>query len=317
MENYHSNNNSAIIKNKWVSLTFIAREWRMSLMADRIMHGFMFEKVNGEEIKIEPDATLLAALSTENIDEFIKVKHLLRDTNGNKLCLGHLGKAVVFGGKGIGVAGDDIERFEVSRLNTQIRSFNKPINIILHNKIYENIIGAKQTKSKRKAKSDIELFTATQTLIWISHKAGNKPKHFQQWAGVATFKEHPETISFVRDVEQWLARNDTDLTKKTLTRNINDNVLKQLAMYGNDFSKEYGINNVTAIMQGNISLIENDSVYEIKSSAQLYANGELPLDDYEPCFVVRLDSRRNDMGLKNSRFLIYPTGGRRSSAIII
>jgi hypothetical protein len=149
---------------------------------------------------------------------------------------------------------------------------------------------------------------------FVSHKHGNSPKDFQQWSGTSKrFQEqifnHPETQSFINEL---LLRFDQGLpSTSSVARKIVDKKLKMMACFGTDYINNFGLNNVNAIMQGNLLLKNQGDCYLLKASHNVILNNSLPNYSYEPVFIAVHKKDRSDHGIKDARVTINPIGGRR------
>jgi hypothetical protein len=168
-------------------------------------------------------------------------------------------------------------------------------------------------------KSDFHFIDVdSNAVLHISHKYGNSPRDFQQWSGTSkrfqkAIFDHPETISFIsalQDMGNELPR------ASTVARRIKDDRLKQLATYGTDFGSEFGLNNVEAVLQGNLSLKNIGDCYMLIASHHGLRNPIVPSQNYEPIFIAVHKKDRSDHGIKNARITISPLGGRRIKQFI-
>jgi hypothetical protein len=163
-------------------------------------------------------------------------------------------------------------------------------------------------------KSDFNLVDENdKPVAFISHKDGSpaSPKKFGQWAGVSAFAEHPEVKNFVRKfLKQY--PNGMPSGATALSYPINDFDLQMRAVYGKDFGGDFGLNNVNCVIQGPPRL-EKISKNKYKLSALLVlVNGEEMPDGYQPIFIARYFGNRNDLGIPNTRIVMYPKFGRKS-----
>ena len=164
-------------------------------------------------------------------------------------------------------------------------------------------------------KSDFNFIDTNGNYVgFISHKHGNSPRDFQQWSGTSKrFQEiifnHPETQSFVKEL---LSRFDQGLpSTSSVARRIVDEKLKMMACFGIDHGNEFGLNNVNAIMQGNLLLKNQGDCYLLKASHNVILNNSLPDYSYEPVFIAVHKKDRSDHSIKDARVTINPIGGRR------
>ena len=155
-------------------------------------------------------------------------------------------------------------------------------------------------------------------VMHVSHKYGNSARDFQQWSGTSKrFQErifnHPETIEFISTLQNL----GSELPRaSTVARRISDDLLKQLAIYGTDFGSEFGLNNVEAVLQGNLSLKNIGDCYMLIASHHGLRNPVVPSQNYEPVFLAVHKKDRSDHGIKNARITINPIGGRRIKQFI-
>lgn len=154
---------------------------------------------------------------------------------------------------------------------------------------------------------------------FVSHKYGNSPKDFQQWSGTSKrFQElifnHPETQSFIKELE--LRFNEELPSTSSIARKIVDINLKMMACFGTDYGNEFNLNNVNAIMQGNLLLKNQGDCYLLKGSHYVILNGSIPDYGYEPIFIAVHKKDRSDHGIKNARITINPIGGRKIKELI-
>lgn len=224
-------------------------------------------------------------------------------------------------GKGKGFSVQD-ENKEIENLNQQIREAITTGNgqyIVLNiNGITQKINGVKSTPGV--PKSDFEFTYDNKSVMWISHKAGTTALDFQQYGGTTCASgqvvcNHPEVLSFVQAIRS----NWPEMPPKTsVYRKIEDPMLKKYATFGADFGKDFGINNVNALYQGNLKLVQASSEeYTIKAAHATY-NGELPEGNYEPILYGRFSaSRGGNHGIKNLRTGILPLAKISSSTKLI
>ena len=163
-------------------------------------------------------------------------------------------------------------------------------------------------------KSDFNLVDVNnKPVAFISHKDGSPatPKKFGQWAGVSAFAKHPEVQNFVsRFLKKYPGGMPSGAT--AISYPIKDPDLQMKAVYGKDFGGPFGLNNVNCIIQGPPKL-EKIAKNTYKLSALLVLNNgdELP-EGYQPIFIARYFGNRNDLGIPNTRIVMYPKFGRKS-----
>lgn len=200
---------------------------------------------------------------------------------------------------------------QLNMLKTQLASNYVPIKI--KNRIVE-VTGAISTPGT--PKSDFHfLDTKGKEHVWISHKDGSKPYHFQQWSGISAMREpwinrHKETQEFIKDLLN--AYPDGLPRATTLTRKIKDKKLKMKAVYGQDFGKTQNRQNVSTLIQGMPTIKKAGSSFKIESANVHYNGDSLDHGGFEPVFMAQYRSDRKDGGLKNTRITISPIGSQKS-----
>jgi hypothetical protein len=76
-----------------------------------------------------------------------------------------------------------------------------------------NIVNVKETEKHKGnyVKSDFEFVDLdNNSIVWFSHKDGNKSSSFRQWSGIKDFENHEEIKKFAID----LKRHNRHLIKK-------------------------------------------------------------------------------------------------------
>lgn len=221
-----------------------------------------------------------------------------------------------FGGKG---AGGSLQAEEAAIKQTReaieeaIEENGGPIKVKCGKKTYDNIVGVEKTNGT--PKSDFHLVDSTgKAVIWISHKDGSKAKDFQQWGGISEKKEpkinkHKETQKFIADLKRVYPDGLPPAT--TLYRHIKDDDLKMLSVYGNEFGGKTGEQNVTVLLQGDVSLKKSSSHYLLHSNHVHYNGDSVDGDGYDPVLMAIYKGDRSDAGVKGTRIVISPVGGRK------
>lgn len=166
-----------------------------------------------------------------------------------------------------------------------------------------------------KSKADFCLIDKDDNEVcFISHKHGISPRDFQQWSGTSKrfqqeIFDHPETQDFIHLMQHKF--NDGLPTASSVARKIQDVRLKNIAVFGNDFGKEFGKNNVNAVMQGILRLTNDSDFFTLSGSHYTIKNGDTPLYGYEPVFMAVHKKDRSDHWIKNCRITINPIGSRK------
>jgi hypothetical protein len=154
--------------------------------------------------------------------------------------------------------------------------------------------------------------------LYVSHKDGKDPKGFQQYSGMVKDKniaEHPEVVSFVEKIKTFMNGVYTDQFAAGYAVPIKDPRLAALAMFGNEFGNEFGINNCHFLMQGQLILNPSSTVegaFDINSSGHFVPSPQLTkvdlssesMGEYWPHLYVRRSKNDAQFGLKGARFMI-------------
>ena len=206
---------------------------------------------------------------------------------------------------------------QIKSIANQIENIKKQTNknyirLRLGNEFY-NILSV--IDSPFGCKSDFNFIDIEGNYVgFVSHKHGNSPKDFQQWSGTSkrfqeTIFDHQETQSFINELTFKFGNGLPPAS--SIARKITDTNLKMMACFGIDHGKEFGLNNVNAIMQGNLLLKNQGDCYLLKASHSVILNSNLPDYSYEPVFIAVHKKDRSDHGIKDARVTINPIGGRR------
>lgn len=149
----------------------------------------------------------------------------------------------------------------------------------------------------------------------ISTDSGNvyvslKGNTYQQWSGVSDFPNDASVKTFVSKLSQIKQQNPND--KNEYYMDISEDLIKK-AMYGKDFNTvgPGSPNNIDHILIGEgITINQNNEIIANKT----YNRGDIP--DVRPKIISRNsgagDKNRSDMGIPNTRILIWP--GVRSNS---
>lgn len=278
---------------------------RLDLLIEKYSHGDPFELVRGGQIKFSFSTEIYETLKRKDIAEYRRL--LLYDEAGNSYRLSDLQKTTEFGGKEKGFC-TRIEDWEITSLNYQIKSLtNSSLPLRIGDEVKE-IIRVESTKGT--PKSDFHFIDKFEKeVFWCSHKKGNSPKDFQQWGGVTEdlISSHKETIDFVETVRSLCG--GTVCSGTLLGRRIEDSRLKCLSVFGIDYGKSFGIQNVTILLQGEVKLEALDNTFSLHTN-HIHLNSELPNGEYDPIFIVRYTEGRMGFGIENARFMIIPYGGK-------
>lgn len=279
---------------------------RAQTLADKIENGEELMTVDNKMVKIAPSKELIDQIRAGNIPSQLPLEI------GGTIRLSQLEKTSDFGGKGAG-SGTHVEEGEIANLSKQIEELRGDEPYIMLKVANDVVEAAGVRKTPGTPKSDFEIVDSKgNPVAFISHKDGSPadPKKFGQWAGLTSFTEHPEVQKFIELVKkkypEGMKKGET-----AIARVVSDTDLQKRAMYGKDWNKgDFGINNVTLIMQGPVKIVETKDGYELRSLAEFY-NGEDVPDAYVPIFIARYSSDRNDFKLPHTRMSLYPAFGRK------
>lgn len=229
-------------------------------------------------------------------------------------------KSPEFGGRGAG-SGTSAE-------DAALSNFRRELNMVMQQtgmpyvsiQVAGRVVNAVDVQSTPGTpKSDFHLVDMNgEEVAWISHKDGRTAKDFQQWGGLTELSKlnpnHPEIKSYL-DAVRNDAPNGLD-GSKSYARVLKDKKLKMQAVYGIDYGKKPGRQNVDILLQGAIKLRKKGKNY-VMTSNHTMENGTMPSGGYTPQFFARYIGDRNNFGIKNSRFMVAPKDLRRKSTVDI
>jgi len=290
-------------------------DWRTKIFLRKYEGNELFEMNGGTKVKLVPNNAIINAVKKGDSATLNKIG--LLDTKGNQYAFGKLEKTSEFGGKGagFGTTKEDIQltslQEQISKLKNKLSSATVPIRV--GNKTY-NIAGAATTPGT--PKSDFHLVDNDgKERVWISHKDGRTAKDFQQWGGMteAAMKNHNEIKQFAKDVSEKFEGRIPRAT--TVARKIKDKNLKNMSVYGVDYGKVLGQQNVSILIQGPVMLEERGKSYQFKSN-HVHFNGEEMQREFEPVLMAMYKGDRNNFGVVGARFAIQPLGSRKISEMV-
>lgn len=289
-------------------------DWRTELFLKKYKAGEKFEMKDGKKRSFEFDQDNYNAIEKRNQSAMNKIR-LIGD-DGVEYALGALGKSAEFGGKGAG-AGTAKEDRELISLRQQIydakaEEKTAEIKVKIGNKTC-NVADVVSTPGT--PKSDFHLIDMNgNEVVWISHKDGRGPKDFQQWGGISNAKEpavfsHPEVQKFINDLKKQYPNGLPTAT--SLYRKIQDTKLKYLSVYGNQYGRTMGRQNVSILIQGPVKLVKTGKIYQFNSN-HIHFNGDsVDSGGFEPVLAAIYKGDRSDAGVKGTRIVIMPIEGRK------
>lgn len=169
-------------------------------------------------------------------------------------------------------------------------------------------------------KADFILHDKNGKHIYLSHKAGNSVKDFQQFGGTTEHGEHPAVQKLVDHIKKKYngdgkSMPGTVATKLDRTNPEHEDLLHKSA-FGNDYgSKQKGINNIHAIVQGKINLEKGSHGHFEVHANNVYKNGKLP-SKVGGMVSARYMNKRKNHGLNNIRTGVLPVGSRAVAEFI-
>jgi len=185
----------------------------------------------------------------------------------------------------------------ISDFNTKLEAVAKGVNGV-HLKIgkfrVENAVGVMAVVGKE-PKTDYVIVSKDGKRLYpsffISYKMGTSAKDFQNYSGISEktaqyIWTHRETKRFFK-VLQMMAENRVLEEHK---EEINDRKIVQYSMYGQDFGKAFGLDNVNILAQGDMSI----SATGVVTYSHMIPNGTVPprTSPYHPVFGARLATGR-------------------------
>lgn len=180
---------------------------------------------------------------------------------------------------------DNQVEFEVLRqFNDKIATLGngKPVEVQIKGAIYKDIVGMVSGPPGHKA-DFMGINKNGEAVFFISHKAGNTVKDFQQYSGISnrsgqTIYNHEEVKSFRKDISE---KSSEEFRNKMYYRSIDDVKLKQYAVFGKDYmNSKFSSNNINFFAQGR-------PVFTVIRRSTKTTNSTLKLD-----FTTKLISRR-------------------------
>ena len=292
---------------------------RLKSLHDKIQKGEVFLTTKEEEVVLdfadESYAQLFANQDIEGIKAISKGRPnnfpFFKDKDGDSYTVTSLLKTTDFGGRGIG-SGTTKEDMALKGVNDVLSEIG-PIDVVLERggTVYRGINKAVTVDGTPKADFTFNS-DAEGPVIYISHKDGNRPTHFQQYGGFTGLGDEPEIKAFVEAVRE--ATNGELQPGTSFKRALNKDGIKLKAIYGLTADQaEFGINKCQVLFQGPIKFEkQSDGTYLATSNhTEIYPT--IPSEGYAPILYVSYRRGRNSAGITNCRFGIYPTAQASSN----
>lgn len=207
-------------------------------------------------------------------------------------------KTSEFGGKGIGsgTAAEDAELVSMKKKLQEV--FDAEGASVITLKIGKRTVECASVIStpnpgSRAPKSDFSIIDPKGNQVgWISHKAGNKASSFQQYGGLAdkAFSNNAEVKKFMNDVLGHVGKRGL-VSGESYYRPVHDKDIITMSIYGTDYGKSAGINNVDEFHLGTIKFVkEKKGVYSL-TSLHKDVNGDIPSGDFACIYFIRYNAR--------------------------
>lgn len=182
------------------------------------------------------------------------------------------------------------ERDFIAAFNKAIAKNGKPVSLIIKGKRFDNIVGINKVSGTPKADLVLVAYDnktkSFSEVCWFSHKKGSTVKDFGQWSGMteaagSAIANHPLVQRYIGLLQKYADKtfnNPKHEATLTVAQKIEGKGAKELinmAVYGADYGKSFGINNVNYILQGMpiLSLVKGNQ-YELVMSGHIFENGE-------------------------------------------
>lgn len=297
-------------------------DWRAGVFVEKLKAGTPFELSGGKMEVLSPIGTMKEAvriLEKGTNGELSGLK-FTGQSKGGVYSLKDIVKNKEFGGKGEG-GGTVKEDRALAELKKQLEAAKKKeksatIPIRMGGKTYQ-VYDVRSTNGTPKSDFHFEDIDGKE-ILWMSHKDGKTERDFQQWGGVSYSKEpainqHRETQQFIKDMKALYPKGIPPAT--TVARKIKDPKLKSMSVYGNEFGRAFGQQNVNICLQGDVVLKKEGKFYTV-NAYHAHLNGEQLRNGYEPVFMAIYKGDRDSEGIKGARLGISPLGCRKISFML-
>lgn len=245
------------------------------------------------------------------------------------ICLGKIRKPSRAGLTGILLD----ETRAITTLNGLIKECYRPITIDVFDAKGDVFVTARRCIGAYKVpgtpKADLVIVSEIDEPIYISHKAEGGPTAFRLYSGIShiageTIHNHTEVKSFLEKITNYIGPEGLETP---CVCEIKDPDLVGYSVFGPNYKKEFGVNNVHMIAQGHPMLERiGDSRYGLKWTDSCVINGdvaELCSSDYCPVLGATFASNRG-FEFEGKRYLgtrasVYPIAtlkGRKGLIVI-
>ena len=302
-----------------LKLSDISRRGRDPIVIDKIQNGKGFLVKKGEFFADKNDKgaqELAATIPNPPRGYKVKVKGKLNGRNAELTFPNDFLKDASFGGKGAGsgTAAEDaaLTAFRLELEKCLEHENEAEIKIKVGGRVVE-VNGIESTPGT--PKSDFHLVNAKgEEVAWLSHKDGTKASQFQQYGGLTAdwnkhYSNNKDVLAFIKAVQE--LKPDGLQRSDSYFRYVKDKKVAQLTIWGPDFGKGRGRNNVDEFHQCTMILKKSGQVYEIVSvhkASNGAVGGKAGSGDYTAIYVARFTSDRGfnkGGGIKNARVGVF------------
>ena len=187
---------------------------------------------------------------------------------------------------------DRNEQKTLTEINSKIAEFGKgdPVTLKIQNKTYKNIIGFIAGPHMKKA-DFVGVTDKGKEICFISYKAGSGADDFQQYGGITERSglfDDQEVAKFRKDIVEQLSKEPLSGTE-AFYRPIENARLKNKAIFGSQYGRRIGVDNVAFLAQGSPTVSKvRDGVLQLNFNVLIRAGrlDNLPIG-YEPVLGVR------------------------------
>lgn len=291
---------------------------RLGIFLDKIKNESEFLTTKGLAVVDKKQHKLLSSsMQTSGFSALLEAK-----VNSIKVDLKYPSdfyKTPEFGGKGAGsgTAAEDLYlskfRAEIEKVLAETKS--SYIKVRLRGKRTVNVSTVEKTSSagfQRDPKSDFTLLDETGKAVgWLSHKAGRKASDFQQYGGLSdsVFTNNADVKKFMKDAIKKYPKGLP--SGVSIYREVKDVDVINKSVYGIDYGKQAGPQNVDEFHQGEIKIVKKGTYYVLESLHK-GNNGDIPDGDYKAIYFARYTSDRParvaNESLGTARVGVFPIG---------
>ena len=289
---------------------------RLTIFTDKVKNGDPFLTVHGNVIidkKSFADAIAAAPFDKGGFGAILK--GTLDKGTVNVQYPRDFYKTPDFGGRGVGsgTAAEDMHlaEFQKEMLSAMQSDKVSALDLIVGKRRLKNVVGMESTPGTPKADFHIIDLDGNE-VAWISHKAGKTSKDFQQYGGIThpVIQQSKGVQKFIEDVRELRPKG---LSKgESFWREVTDTKVIHQSVWGIDYGKSRGRNNVDEFHQGFMKLKKAGNSYKIVSTHSAN-NGEEPKGEYDAYYVARYQGTRGQFGIENVRLGVFPKGQKPKS----